>query len=133
MLYTALQVGADGLLFWTYYRSDPSWVRDVLVPLVAEVQPIRQAVAAGPVYGLVSSARSDVVPAVYADPSTGNHYVVTVHHGSGTVEAPLTLQNSLAATTSAKLLGSPSSDVAVTGGQLQQVIGPYQVKVYRID
>ena len=36
MFYASLLGRPEGLMFWTWYRSDPAWVRDVLSPIVTE-------------------------------------------------------------------------------------------------
>lgn len=133
MVYTALQAGADGLLFWTYYRSDPSWSQNVLLPIVAELEPMRPALAAGQVSGAVSSVRSDTLAVAFRDPASGRHYVVAVHHAAGAVEAPLNFAGPLAGKTTATLLGPTPTDVPISGGRLEQVLGSYEVKVYALD
>jgi hypothetical protein len=132
MIYSALQAGANGLFFWTFYRSDPQWVNSVLLPLIAELQPMKPALASGEVTGLVTSSRSDVRATVFRDPATGRWYLIATHNAAGAVEAPLTLAGALAGKTKATLVGT-SSDVPITNGRLNQVLDPYGVKAYRID
>jgi hypothetical protein len=133
MAYAAVWCGADGLFFWTYYRADPQWVDSALAPLVAEMAPLRPALAAGNVSGLVTTSRTDVTANVFRDPVSGSHYVVAIHHGDGTVDAPLTFEGSLSTATSATLLADPPATVTISDGRLAQSLDSWDVKVYRID
>ena len=49
MLYTSIVSKATGIFFWTHYLSDPTWIDEVLRPLIQDFAPLRSAIAAGPV------------------------------------------------------------------------------------
>jgi hypothetical protein len=133
MVYTALQTGGNGLYFWVYYRSNPQWVDEVLMPLVNEVTTMKPALAAGERPGLASSSRTDVGAVVFRDPTSGSYYLISIHHGAGTVDGTLTLSGELSGRTSATQIGGTNAVVPIVGDKLVQTLGSYEVKLYRID
>jgi hypothetical protein len=91
MVYTALQTGVDGLMFWAHYASDPTWRQSVYVPLLSDVNAILPAVKAGK-FGGASSDTKGVGVALYRDPVTGHFVLIAVRHGAtstrGTISLP---------------------------------------------
>lgn len=132
MVFSSLEAGATGVFFWARYRSDATWINGVLKPITAVLNQMQAALAGGRVAGLVTTAHPDIHATTFRTPDGAKTYVVAVHHGPGTIDAPLELEGALAAEPDALLLEAQRR-VPVTNGRIQQSLGPYQVKVYRLD
>jgi hypothetical protein len=79
----------------------------------------------------VTSSRSDVTATAFRDLETGTTFIVAVHHGLGTVDAPLTLSGSISSAKASRLGLSPKT-VYITNHTLPQQLGSYGVHVYRL-
>ena len=132
MVYAALQMGATGLFFWTHYRANAQWVDEVLTPIVDDLKRMRPALAAGERADLVTVRRADVRATAFRDPRTRTTYIVAVHHGGGTIRAPVVLRRGLRPKKSAVLMGETPRHVKISGGRIHQSLGAFGVKVYRI-
>jgi hypothetical protein len=131
MVYSSILAGATGIFFWTHYRSDPTWVSGVLVPITSELRKLRPALAAGRL-GLVHADRSDVRASVFRDPVTRAVYLVVAHRGPGSARARFALGGGLAQRHSIRALGG-SSTVPLQRGRFSLGLGGYAVRIYRIS
>lgn len=125
MAFASIAAGADGLVWWTRYRSRLEWVKSVLDPLVAELRQLRPAIERGRLPGVTVTAQS-VTASLYSDPGDGSLILIAVHHGPGDVVAGLRVSDSHAQAVEMRnghaRLADPATDV----------FGPYEVKVYRL-
>jgi hypothetical protein len=127
MAFASIVAGADGLVYWTRYRTRMEWVRSVLNPLVTELRQLRPAFERGPIPG-VTVAASSVTASLFRDPGDGSHILIAVHHGEGDVVAGLSVGSSILGERAVEVRnGLPRiADLAT------DVFGPYEVRVYRL-
>lgn len=94
MVYSALQTGVDGMLFWSYYAADPTWRTNVFDPLASEIKGMLPAMRTTPVAG-VKSSLGQVAISLYLDPATKRYVLVAVHNAGGTVRPTLSIPNTV--------------------------------------
>jgi hypothetical protein len=129
MVYSSVQAGATGLLFWNRYRSADRWVDQVLVPIVAELRTLGPALDSGIIRG-VSSDESTVRVSLLHDPRSSEYRLLAVHHGEGTVNAKLSL-GSLVEAKRAFAWGDKRGIDASEGG-FEDTFGPFETRVYNL-
>lgn len=126
MAFASIVAGADGLVYWTRYRTRMDWVRSVLNPLVSELRQLRPAFERGPVPSVKVAARS-VTASLFRHPD-GSLVLIAVHHGPGKVVAGLSVSSAIA--------GGRAIEVRNGSARLadpaKDVFGPYEVRVYRL-
>lgn len=117
MVYTSLQAGATGLLFWARYRADETWVREVLMPIVDELGPMLPALAAGALRTETSVRGDRTAISLYRDPETQDIFLLAVHRGTGTVPVTIALDRTLR-------LRSRRT--------IRAELGPFEARVFRL-
>ncbi len=126
MAFASIVAGADGLVYWTRYRTQTQWVRSVLNPLITELRQLRPAFERGAIPG-VKVAASNVTASLFRDPGDGSRILIAVHHGPGNVVAGLSYKSRLGGR--AVELRNGHARPADPG---KDVFGPYEVRIYRI-
>ena len=126
MAFASIVSGADGLVYWTRYRTRSEWVRSVLNPVVTELRQLRPAFERGAIPG-VKVAASSVTASLFRDPGNGSRILIAVHHGMGNVVAGISVKS-----------GTLGRTVELRNGHARladpakDVFGPYQVRIYRL-
>ena len=131
MTYASVQSGATGLFYWARYRSTTTWINNTLKPLTAEVRRLAPALAQGavPNGSATSQGGPNVVSKTYRDPSTGKHFLVVVNHGSGRVDAKVSIASTLGVS-SAKF---GSTTQKIDQGILAAALQRYEARVYDLS
>jgi hypothetical protein len=128
MVFTALQTGATGLMFWTRYRADEKWVRDVLVPIVDELRPLLPALAAGAVLGATAEGDATAVT-LYRDPSTTDFFLIAVERGGDGGRVTIDLDPGLGITRAV----DGRRRMRVRDGAIAFHLGRYDARVLRLS
>jgi hypothetical protein len=128
MVYASIQAGATGIFFWTRYRADETWVREVIVPLVAELRPLQRLLARGERSSPVWVDDTDVALTELRDPSSGDDFVLLVNHDNDPIDVRVRLDPSaLGATT---LPGDEPAEVS--NGILTAQLEPYDALMFQL-
>jgi len=94
MIFSALQIGIDGMFFWSYYASDPTWRTNVFDPIMSEVRDLLPSIRAGAIPA-VTSNRARVVVSLYRDPVTKRYSLVAVNLSGATLRPTVTISNAI--------------------------------------
>jgi hypothetical protein len=130
MTYTAVQSGATGIFYWARYRSQPSWIANVLKPLTAEVRRLAPALAKGRVANAATVRQgANVVSTTYRDPNTGKYVLIVVNHSAGRVDAKLSISSALGVTTARTGNVTTRIEQGTLGAALQR----YEARVYDLS
>src|SRR5262249_16557070 len=115
MIMASLQTSLTGLFFWWKPNADPTWVKDVLVPIVDEARRYLPAVGAGRSEDKVQSS-GDTRVRLYRDPSTGAYLLIAAHHSGGDETSVITIDPSLPVTTATALGEDAPRTIDLAGG-----------------
>lgn len=126
MAFASIVAGANGIAYWTRYRTRSEWVRSTLVPVLSELRQLRPAVERGAVRG-VHVAASSVTASLFNDPGDGSLVLIAVHHGRNNVVAGL----SVGSAASGGRAFEVRNGVMTPADPAKDVFGPYEVRVYR--
>jgi hypothetical protein len=152
LLYYAIDRGAKGWLTWCQYyckdtiavSDDPypyngnQWILDVYRPLVAEIDALSSALAAGrlitePLSGIsrLSDDSSLINSSLWQDPDTGEYYILAVNLSPSSVNATFKT-NYISAILVALPLFENRSSLLVTNSKFTDSFTRYQVHIYQL-
>lgn len=126
MVYTALQAGATGLFFWTRYRADDAWVREVLRPIVDELRPMVPALELGALRTETTVESDRTAISLYRDAKSEDVFVVVVHRGDGTVPVSIRLDPAL------RITRAVDGSVDLHDGRMDIELGSFEARVLRL-
>ncbi len=132
MVFASVQAGATGLLFWNRYRASKEWVDRVLQPIVSEVRDLSPAFGSGRIRDRAAVDGEGVEITLHRDPVTRHYLLLAVHHGDGMVPARIAIDRTLGLT-QALPIGNIEEKLDVTDGVLNQMLGPFEAKVYDLS
>ena len=131
MIYSAVLAHANGLLFWTHYRSQQQWIDRVLTPLIEELREYLPAI----------TNRNSVVPKVVSDarvqtklfryPQTGDLLLIAINHSGQSFTTEMALQPRVRVNLAR--VGSENRAIAIDRGRLTDVFEPFAVHVYQLQ
>ncbi|WP_196513070.1 glycoside hydrolase family 2 TIM barrel-domain containing protein [Nostoc sp. NZL] len=83
MFYLSVLTGADGLLFWTHYRSSHFWNESVLYPTIQEFRDYIPAIVRGEdSNNPVQVNHSNIEVKLFSIPNTKNFVMIVVNHNN---------------------------------------------------
>jgi hypothetical protein len=129
MIYSSVQAGATGLLFWNRYRAADKWIDQVLVPIVAELRTLGPALGSGDIRG-VSSDEAAVSVSLFRDPRSREYRLLAVHHGEGTVSANVSLGSQV--DEKRVYAWGEAHEIDATGGAFKDTFGPFETRLYNL-
>lgn len=131
MIYSAVLAPANGLLFWTHYRSQQQWIDGVLTPLVRELREYLPAI----------TNRDTVVPKVVSDasietrlfryPQTGDLLLVAINNSPQSFIANMALQPQVRVNSAQ--VKAENREIAIEEGKLSDAFEPFAVHVYQLQ
>ena len=131
MIYSSVLAPANGLLFWTHYRSQQQWIDGVLAPLIRELKEYLPAI----------TNRNSVVPKVVSDarietglfryPQTGDLLLVAINNSPQSVMAEMALQPQVRVDSAR--VGASNREIAIEEGKLADAFEPFAVHVYQLQ
>jgi hypothetical protein len=131
MVYASLAAQSDSMYFWTFYRRDPTWVKNTLAPLVNQLRAMQPALTAGVRPDVVSSTNPNITATAYKDPGTGRWHIVAVNHTNATANGALDFSGELSGRDTA--YRAPGAATPIVGDRLWHSLGAYEARVYTID
>lgn len=132
MVFSSVQAGATGLLFWTRYRASRPWIDRVLQPIVSELREFVPAFGAGKIRDRVAADGEGIEVSLHRDPLMQRYVLVAVHHGDGKAPARIAIDRRLGLQ-QALASGNVEEKHDVTDGVLEHTFGPYEAKVYTLS
>jgi hypothetical protein len=132
MVFSSVQAGATGLLFWTRYRASREWIDRVLQPIVSEFREFVPAFGAGMIRDRAAADGEGIEVSLHRDPLMQRYVLVVVHHGDGRVPARIAIDRTLGLQ-QALTSGDVEEKHDVTDGVLEHTFGPYEAKVYELS
>jgi hypothetical protein len=131
MVFSSVQAGATGLLFWNRYRASRQWIDRVLQPIVSEFREFVPAFGAGLIRDRAAADGDGIEVSLHRDPLMKRYVLVAVHHGDGTVPARIAIDRSLGLQ-QALTSGDAGDEHDVTDGVLEHTFGPFEAKIYTL-
>jgi hypothetical protein len=131
MFYLSVLTGANGLLFWIYYLSLPSWNESVLYPTTKEFRDYIPAIVRGEdLSNPVQVNNSDIEVKLFPIPNTKKHLMIAVNHNPTQINFTVKLTQSLAG----KIVTFNKETITnlSTEASFSTVLNPYEVKLYKI-
>jgi hypothetical protein len=132
MVFSSLQAGATGLLFWTRYRASREWVDRVLQPIVSEIREFVPAFGSRMIRDRVAADGEGIEVSLHRDPLMQRYVLVAVHHGDGTAPARIAIDRRLGLQ-KALASGDVEEKQDVSDGVLEHTFGPFEAKVYMLS
>ena len=131
MIYSAVLAPANGLLFWTHYRSQQQWIDGVLTPLIEELREYLPAI----------TNRNSVVPKAVSDarvktklfryPQTGDLLLVAINNSGQSFTTEMVLQPRVRVNSAQ--VKAENRAIAIKEGKLTDVFEPFAVHVYQLQ
>ena len=132
MMYTAINAGADGLIFYGHHWTQQSWINSVLTPLITEFKEYVPIVQAGLTEDNVLANQDKIQTVLYQDPSSSQKLLVAVHHGKGEVKAAINLESLTTNNKQVEVVGE-NRQLNLTTGTIQDTFDSYDVHIYEIS
>ena len=131
MFYASVLAGTEGLLFWMYNWSTPSWNESVLYPTVKEFRGyLPSIIQRNRSKNITPANRQDIEIKLFPIPNTPKILIIAINHEKAQVDMKLKLDRQLAG----KLVKSDKKIVSRISPQsdFQVKLPPYQVRLYEI-
>jgi hypothetical protein len=132
MVFSSVQAGATGLMFWTRYRASREWIDRVLEPIVSEFREFVRAFGSGMIRDRVAADGEGIEVSLHRDPLMERYVLVAVHHGDGRVQARISIDRALGLQ-QALASGDVEGKHDLTDGVLERTFGPFEAKVYELS
>jgi hypothetical protein len=131
MFYASILAGADGLLFWMYPWSTPSWNESVLYPTIKEFRDyIPAIVKGGNPRNIAPSSDSGIEIKLFPIPNTRKTVAIAVNQERTPINVKVKVDRRLAG----KAVTLNKKKIARISTQLdfKVVLSPYEVRLYEI-
>jgi hypothetical protein len=130
MLYSTVLAKADGLFFWTHYRSRQEWINSVLTPLIKEFKTYLPTIKTQALNDKLAFNNDQIQGNLYRNPTTNNLLLIAINHGNSNVETEFKISEDSRATSATVLTEKRSVDFLQ--GRLKDSFKPYAVHIYQI-
>ncbi|MEM8718693.1 MAG: hypothetical protein AAGE84_05220 [Cyanobacteria bacterium P01_G01_bin.39] len=132
MVYSAILAQADGLFFWTHYRSQQQWIDSVLTPIVQELKGYLPAIANQTFNSRKNIAvdNSRIQARLYQNSTTQDLLLIAINHSKRQIDTAIAIKENTKVNL-AQILPAHNS-VNLSGGVLQDVFEPYDVHIYQL-
>ena len=134
MVYSAILAQADGLFFWTHYRSQQPWIDSVLTPIIQELKNYLPAIANqtfnSRVGNNIAADNSQIQARLYQNSTTQDLLLIAINHSKRQINTAIAIKENTKINLAQVF---PAHDaVNFSGGVLQDVIEPYGVHIYQL-
>jgi hypothetical protein len=130
MLYSAVLAKADGLFFWTHYRSTQKWIDSVLNPLIKDFKTYLPTIKTQVLDNKLAINNAQIQGNLYQNPTNSNLLLIAINHSNSKVEAEMTVSENTRASSATVLTENRSVDLLQ--GKLKDTFTPYAVHIYQI-
>ncbi len=130
MLYSAILAQADGLFFWTHYRSQQQWIDSVLTPIVEELQNYLPTITSSLLNNKLVIDNPDIQASLYQNSITQDLLLIAINHSSHKLETAIAIKENIKAN-SAQVLRS-NRWINIEQGLLTDTFEPYAVNIYQL-
>lgn len=130
MLYSAILAQADGLFFWTHYRSQQQWIDSVLTPIVDELQNYLPIITSSLLNNKLVIDNPDIQASLYQNSITQDRLLIAINHSSHKLETAIAIKENIKAN-SAQVLRS-NRWINIEQGLLTDTFEPYAVNIYQL-
>lgn len=130
LIYMSLLSGADGLFFYSYHRTEQTWVDSILLPLTEELHTYLPTVKNKPLSCQIKSDQLAVQGCLYQNPNTKEYILIAINHSNSKVKASIRLDPKMSIT-SPRLLGE-NRYIGRVSENLQDIFSPYGVHIYKL-
>jgi Glycosyl hydrolases family 2, TIM barrel domain len=131
MFYASILAGADGLLFWMYAWSTPSWNESVLYPTIKEFRYYIPAIMRGEdLNNPVQVNHSNIEVKLFSIPNTKKKLIIAVNHNQTQMNFTAKLSHNLAGKT--VVMNNKTITHLSTQGSFNVILNSYEVRLYQI-
>jgi hypothetical protein len=131
MLYSAVLAKANGLFFWTHYRSQQKWIDAVLTPLIQEFKTYIPTIKTQPLTRKLLINTPQIQGTLYRNPTTNNLLLIAINHGNNEAEATISVLQKTGASSATVL--RENREVNFNRGKIKDTFAPYSVHIYQIE
>lgn len=130
MTYSALLARADGLLFWTHYRSQQQWIDRVLSPIIQEIQPYLTTGNNQDINCNLLVNNPYLQARLYRNSTTKDLLLIAINHNNRQISTAIALDEDISVNSARNL----TSDrlLKLTRGLVQDTFEPYGVHIYQL-
>ena len=130
MVYSAILAQADGLFFWTHYRSQQRWINSVLTPIVKELKNYLPTITSSNLNHQLVTDNPHIQAVLYQDLLTQNSLIIAINHSSKKLQTAIAIKQNIKAN-SAQVINSEKS-ININQGLLTNTFEPYAVQIYQL-
>ncbi len=131
MVYSAILSQADGLFFWTHYRSQQQWIESVLTPIIKELHNYLPIITSSLLNNKLVINNPDIQASLYQNPLTQDRLLIAINHSSHQLETAIAIKENIKAN-SAQVLKS-NRWINIDRGLLTDTFEPYGVHIYQLQ
>ncbi|MEL6930510.1 MAG: hypothetical protein AAFO95_18030 [Cyanobacteria bacterium J06600_6] len=131
MIYSSILAQANGLLFWTHYRSQQFWIDSVLTPLLEELQNYLPAITSQKTVPQAFADRSTIQARLFRHPQDNSLLLIALNQSSEVVETEIVLKPRIQANY-AQVIREERA-ITLNQGRLTDAFEPFAVHIYQIQ
>ncbi|MEM7758546.1 MAG: hypothetical protein AAF298_10530 [Cyanobacteria bacterium P01_A01_bin.40] len=134
MVYSGILAQADGLFFWTHYRSQQQWIDSVLRPIIQELKNYLPAIENETFNSRLGNEiavdNSSIQARLYRNSTTQDLVLIAINHSNRKLNTAIAIKENIQVN-SAQVLSAKGS-IDIYEGLLQDIFEPYGVNIYQL-